>query len=371
MRYMGKKKMISKDERKVSIVTVSYNSVDTIEQTICSVLRQSYQNIEYIIIDGQSTDGTIDIIAKYRKCISYFVSEPDEGLYYAMNKGIQQATGDIIGIINSDDWYEPDAVERAVNCLTYNDVELAYGRKRVIFENGIKKDVEKQPIENTWYKPTVPHSTVFVKSKLYRRYGLFDTKYKIAADYELILRFYANGVRFGYIDAIITNFRNGGISTIRYMEGAEEGRQISLLYIDKCPEKELAMKQIIENYNMAKFRMIVEKSPGILGEMLRDKFKEKDGVIIFGTGFWGEWFQHMLEACNIPVKMYIDNNQRKWSMTLNGVKIYAPEALKDCQGRIVIAVRDCVSEICGQLRELNYDGISWITLDEIRESLIQ
>ena len=113
-------KMKKKDNPLVSIITVCFNSERTIEQTIKSVLNQTYKEIEYIIVDGQSTDGTLDIINKYSSQIAKIVSEPDEGLYHAMNKGISMATGDIVGIINSDDWYEPYTVEEVVKCFVQN-----------------------------------------------------------------------------------------------------------------------------------------------------------------------------------------------------------------------------------------------------------
>ena len=98
----------------ISIITVSYNAVKTIEDTITSVLNQTYSNIEYIIIDGASTDGTLEVIKKYQDDISIIVSEPDKGIYDAMNKGIERANGELIGIINADDWYEANAVERSI-----------------------------------------------------------------------------------------------------------------------------------------------------------------------------------------------------------------------------------------------------------------
>lgn len=115
---------------KVSIITVVYNGVKNIEQTIKSVLHQTYSNIEYIVIDGGSTDGSLDIIKKYSDSISYWVSEADKGIYDAMNKGISKATGDLIGIINSDDWYEPDAIMNMVTA--YEENTVLYGIIRTI-----------------------------------------------------------------------------------------------------------------------------------------------------------------------------------------------------------------------------------------------
>ena len=130
---------------KVSIITVSFNSVKTIEQTIKSVINQTYKSIEYIIIDGASTDGTQQVIEKYKDRISFYVSEKDDGLYYAMNKGIEHASGDIVGIINSDDWYVEDAVENMVVCMLETDADLAYGKVVNINTDGREETIGYKP----------------------------------------------------------------------------------------------------------------------------------------------------------------------------------------------------------------------------------
>ena len=137
---------------KVSIITVVFNGIRTIEQTIKSVLNQSYKNIEYIIIDGGSTDGTLDIIRKYENYLSYIISEPDHGIYDAMNKGIQKSTGDIVGIINSDDWYEVNTVSQVVERFESFAVDLVYGDINFIGKNGEIIRSENYSLEEIWYK---------------------------------------------------------------------------------------------------------------------------------------------------------------------------------------------------------------------------
>ena len=201
---------------KVSIITVTYNGVKTIEQTIQSVLRQTYKNIEYILIDGLSTDGTQQIIEQYIDNIDYFVSEKDEGLYYAMNKGLKRATGDIIGIINCDDWLVEDAVASVVDYFERHDVDLTYGNIVCVTEQGEEKLLIPDSLDKIWYRMVVPHPSVFIKKEIYERFGCFNTKYKLSSDYELMLRLYNKGIHFGYINEKITYFRMGGLSTIRY-----------------------------------------------------------------------------------------------------------------------------------------------------------
>ena len=351
---------------KVSIITVSLNAVDTIEQTILSVLNQSYKNIEYIIIDGQSEDGTMDIIKKYQNGLSYCVSEPDAGLYDAMNKGIDHATGDIIGIINSDDWYEPDAVEKVVRCFTEKEAELVYGRTWVIDSDGRRTLDRERKIDQIWYTTAIMHSTVFVKRNIYQKYGKFNIKYRIAADYDLLLRFYVSGVKFEYIGDAISNYRYGGISSVHYLEGFEEGKTISLQYLEYCPQKEFVLNQIIRTYNFAVMASMMDQKPNRICDFLRMKFPNIEaGVSIFGTGHWGKRAARTLKIGKIPVSMFVDNNEKLWGTVIDEIMVCNPIILKKYNGYLLIAVKDCVQEICIQMSSLDNSEIKCITLDEL------
>lgn len=196
----------------VSIITVSYNAAKTIEQTIRSVINQTYDSIEYIIIDGGSTDGTVDIIKKYEDQITYWVSEPDKGIYDAMNKGIAHAKGDIIGIINSDDWYEIDAIEQVVQY--YEEGEKVYhGAIRNYQEDGVTFITPAtKSLERLKRGMVVNHPAMFVNKEVYERYGAFSLEYRIAADWDFTLKVHMQGVSFIRIDKILANFRLGGVS---------------------------------------------------------------------------------------------------------------------------------------------------------------
>ena len=198
----------------VSIITVVYNGDKHLEQTIQSVFNQSYKDIEYIIIDGASTDGTLGIIRKYEKHIDYWVSEPDLGIYDAMNKGINRARGDYVGLINSDDYYEIDAIETIVKySRLYPDVDIFFGNMYMLNEFlDNKKLFTNKKGQKLDKKFSIWHPTAFIKKKIYDEYGVFDLSYKIAADYELLLRLYKEKCKFHYINEAISNFREGGIS---------------------------------------------------------------------------------------------------------------------------------------------------------------
>lgn len=232
------------NELKVSVITVVYNSVKYLEQTIKSVLNQTYTNIEYIVIDGGSTDGSVDLIKKYENNITYWISEPDGGIYDAMNKGIRVATGDLIGIINSDDWYEENTVKEIV--MEYEANTVCYGLMRHILKDEIIEIYAPFPCMIP--KKMIPHSTCFVPSKLYQKYGLFDLHYKSCADYHFVLRLYNAGVKFKLIEKVLANFRFGGVSwkvnslresfNMRYKMGLisrfDRNIKILAIYLLKC-----------------------------------------------------------------------------------------------------------------------------------------
>lgn len=202
----------------VSIITVCYNSEKTIIDTLESVLNQTYKNIEYIVVDGLSKDKTVEIIKLYQKKfieknISYkWISETDRGLYDAMNKGIKMVSGDIIGIINSDDWYELDAVERIVQEFKKNTCDVVYGNLNVYKNEHFLEKWESGSIKKLKKGMTIFHPTMFVYSECYKKNGEFDILYNTAADWDFVLRLYKNKIVFKSMDNILANFRLGGIS---------------------------------------------------------------------------------------------------------------------------------------------------------------
>lgn len=206
----------------VTIITVSYNSENTIEKTIKSVLNQTYTNIEYIIIDNLSTDKTIEIIKSYKmdfekKGFKYkWISEKDNGIYYAMNKGIHMANGRIIGIINSDDWYNEDTVKYAVKTFLQYNSDIVYGNIKTIisFKNTLYYKIEKSSKDLSQLKKqmSIKHPSVFVRASIYSKIGNFNTKFKIAADWEFLNRCYNKKIKFAYINKELANFLYGGMS---------------------------------------------------------------------------------------------------------------------------------------------------------------
>lgn len=206
---------------KISIITVSFNSLKTIERTIKSVLNQNYKKTEYIIIDGGSTDGTVDIIKKYSQKLFYWISESDNGIYDAMNKGLKKATGEIIGIINSDDWYEIDALNNIAEAfIKNNDVDVIHGILKVYNSNEFVY-MYAQPA-NFLEKTMIEHPTCFIRKSVYNKVGEYDMKYKIAADYDLLIRIKRDGYKFMLLDKVIANFALSGISSDNFKSTIED-----------------------------------------------------------------------------------------------------------------------------------------------------
>ena len=197
----------------VTIITVVFNGERFIEETILSVLNQTYPNIEYIIIDGGSTDGTVKIIQKYADQIDYWISEKDNGIYDAMNKGVSLGNGEILGLINADDYYFENCVELVVNAFNENKADLIFGNKflydqKLNLRKKISVDIPKKA-ENLNIHSV--HPTVFVHRTVYETIK-FNSTYKISADYDFLLNAYDNGYKYEKIDENLAVMRTGGAS---------------------------------------------------------------------------------------------------------------------------------------------------------------
>jgi glycosyltransferase involved in cell wall biosynthesis len=209
---------------KVSIITITYNSAATVEDTLKSVVNQDYPNIEYLIIDGKSKDSTLQIVDKYKDKITKIVSEKDKGLYDALNKGIGLATGDIVGMLHSDDLYASDhVISDIVKTFENNkEAEGVYADLVFVDRNDINKitrtwesgDYEEGDFLNGWMPP---HPTFFVKKECYERYGVFNTTLRLSADYELMLRMiHKNKIKLAYLPKVVVKMRMGGVSNVSF-----------------------------------------------------------------------------------------------------------------------------------------------------------
>lgn len=208
---------------KISIITSTYNSDKTIKDTLNSILNQTYKNIELLIIDGDSKDNTLEIVHQYESLFNgklKYISESDKGIYDAMNKGIRMATGDIIGILNSDDLYmDNNVLEDIANTFIKNKVDSIYGNLIFVEENNTNKIVRtwkgSQYISGSFLKGWHPaHPTFYVKREVYEKYGAFDISFDVSADFELMLRLIEkHKISNLYLDRYFVKMRMGGEST--------------------------------------------------------------------------------------------------------------------------------------------------------------
>lgn len=205
---------------KVSIITTTFNSASTVRDTIESVIAQNYPDIEHIIVDGASKDDTMKIVKSYGDKISHIISEPDRGIYDAMNKGIRAATGDIIGILNSDDFFtSTDVILTVIDTFTHNAIDALYGDVHFVHPDNLNKPVRYY--SSKIFKPSLfrygfmpAHPSFYMKKSCYDQYGLYALDYKIAADYDLLIRYlYKHKVKYQYVEKDFVTMRTGGVST--------------------------------------------------------------------------------------------------------------------------------------------------------------
>lgn len=203
---------------KITVITVCYNSALTIEQTFLSVASQTYRDLEYIVVDGNSVDNTLGLIEKYDSVITKWISEPDLGIYDAINKGISMATGDLIGILNSDDtFYSNKVLENIVKFHNSIDIDASVGN---IIQHRINGKVVRLFSSINWHPWKLkiglmpPHPSIFIKRELFDKYGNYNLGFKIGADYELVTRFFLkNNIKWAYNGITTTSMLVGGVSS--------------------------------------------------------------------------------------------------------------------------------------------------------------
>lgn len=205
---------------KISIITIVYNRQHCISNCIESVLSQSYDNVEYIVIDGGSTDGTQKVIEEYKDKIAHYVSEKDEGIFDALNKGISKATGDIIGILNSDDFfYNSETLGKIAQAFESSGADLVYAKGMFVDQENLQKvrrvypskPFRKHFLSFGW----IPlHTTIFVRNEVFKLYGNYNPGYTIASDYEISVRWFKNDkIKKSFLDEWVVKMRLGGLST--------------------------------------------------------------------------------------------------------------------------------------------------------------
>ncbi len=340
---------------KISVITVVYNAEKTVERTIKSVIEQKYEKLEYIVIDGGSTDETINIIKKYSEFITSWISEPDGGIYDAMNKGIALATGDYICFLNADDWFCRRALQTIANFSKGIEADVLVGN--IVSVSGTTKRLEyPKPLESIlWGIPTA-HQAYFVKKTCM---GYFDTQYRIAADYKMLLNLYLSGKTFHYVPYSLVYFSLGGFSD-QWYESSKEVYEISKEAIiqSQIDNKEYYLgicnmiwlrKQIIHDLQKEDFVMRVT---GYLHKLLPDN-KE---IIIWGAGGLANSFSPVIEKVRARIKYFVDNDESKWGKNTYGCMTRNPLCLgKERNVSIFVLNEFNCDEILDQIVDMRLD----------------
>ena len=371
--------------KKISVITVCLNSEKTLERCVKSVVNQQYENLEYIVIDGGSTDKTIEIIKEYENQIAYWVSEPDGGIYDAMNKGVAASSGEIIAFLNSDDWYE-DNIMHKINDAFQRDITILCSDVWLHRKDGVVSThcAEDSRSRKCRMPVTYCHQGIFAHKNLFDKYGMFDLKYKICADYDWQLRLLENHVHFVQTDEIYANFSYGGISNrddfteIRLEERKEIEYSHLRFLCEYTNMDELEMAKEMEEYykleiGINRMRKLLEKQAfrmrDDLHSMLTDVF-DRDAYSVFGVGKWGRELIDLLRQADRDVTCIWDNNSALWGKAYKELKIKNPDQIKECSSAIIVASKKYEEEIELQLNKKGLKkGKDYLSYVEIKNMI--
>ena len=293
---------------KISIITVCYNSAKTIERTIQSVIAQKYEKLEYIVVDGGSTDGTLEILQQYRGYIDVLISEPDQGIYDAMNKGLQRITGEVFAFLNSDDWDAEGVLRSVREYFQTNDVDMISGNLYRVDAEEIKPIiVDRAHAEDIYYRVLYQHPALFARKAVYDKLGGFDTRYKIAADTDWVMRCCAKGCKVLCVEDYYTYFSVGGISNQKKQEAYREQAQAAIALVQTLDNPELLAKvtaHYAKNINRMQAMEVIE-------EMIQQPYQYKNHhlkprYVIWGAGLRGRKCIDIFEALEIEVVQVVD-----------------------------------------------------------------
>lgn len=246
---------------KISIVTVALNAADTLADTLQSVASQTHVETEHIVVDGASTDGTLDIAARHGSHLAKIVSEPDKGIYDAMNRGLSLATGEVIGFLNADDVYANDEVlQRIAEIMAHDDLDAVFGDAEFVNPTRPTRSVRRyrsdhfRPDRIAWgWMPA--HPALFLRRGVYERFGVFRTDYRIAGDFELVARIFHNGtIRYRHVDEVWVRMRTGGISTGGWRNTVLLNREV----LRACRENRIptSLPKILSKYPIKLFEFL-------------------------------------------------------------------------------------------------------------------
>lgn len=362
---------------KISIVTVCYNSADTIRHTIESVLNQNYGETEYIIIDGGSKDGTVDIIKEYSDRITYWCSEKDQGIYDAMNKGIRKSTGEVIAFMNSDDWYYSNNIFKNIAlCFDRSNADIVYGDFIRMWSDEDKESTyfsvaDKDP-ETLHFSFPFCHQAMFMRRRLFDVLGEYQLDYKVSADYEWILKAYINNFKFQYIPECICAWSYGGYTQKHLAQNIEECKKIRLNMLPEA-KRELYYNKILQTYEKNQIgiieSMLISNDEYML-KIARESLKKYDNsIILCGAGIRGKRMKQALDNTGVNIITIMDNDIHKWGTSISGTKVEKPYFISNENIKVVITMKENNNEVKEQLLALGYRAENIFTKTEFWKEL--
>jgi glycosyltransferase involved in cell wall biosynthesis len=259
---------------KISIITIVFNGKSQIEQTIKSVIEQEDVDIEYIVIDGGSTDGTVEIIKSYSQYINYFVSGPDGGIYQAINKGISFATRPLVGLIHCGDFYEKNVLKIVYNKYLKTGADIIYGNIDIREEVG-NNVISHFPIADHLMlrnKMSIFHPSSFISLETYQKFGLYDVSYRLAADYDYLLKLFVNGCHFAYLPEVIAVFNAEGLSSKGFKLSLKENTEIRTKYNGRLNGFIYFLKKTVSNFYFSSRKQLITF---LIGENTFNKIKSR------------------------------------------------------------------------------------------------
>lgn len=353
---------------KITVITVCLNSACTIENAVKSVIAQQCQELEYIVIDGGSTDGTLDILKKYDSYIDKLVSEPDKGIFDAMNKGIKIATGDVIAFLNSDDWYEKDALRIVEDAFAANECDCVCCDNYVVRKQGdtVYYNATQEPIENMFFRMIYFHSAIFCKKQFFRKKDNFDIQYKIAADYDWFLRIVKQGVKVVAVHQPVFTFSYGGISSVNEIDCGREARQIALRHLsaDKKEYEEKIDQRFCEV-------VICATDQNVLRTEILKILGEKQINILWGAGVRGQQCAEWFKCMGIETGLIVDSNKLQWGRQIQGIDVCSPDILKNKSCNLIITPDKHTEDIKDAINQMGNDNIRVFVLKLICKKIVE
>lgn len=352
---------------KFSIITVVYNGAKTIERTIKSIISQNYDNLEYIVIDGGSTDGTLEIINRYSQYVSELVSEPDEGIYDAMNKGISLATGDVIAFLNSDDWYADGALQHVAEQFNKEkQVQILFSNVYLVYENKFRIPNKTKITDGDHINSVFYHPGTFARRELFEQFGKFDLQYKIAADTDWILRILDHKPNIRCVDFPTTFFSMTGISNTEDKLAMIEAEKCYIAHTDSEEIKNYIHNHFAMIGKRIDFRKMIKNDEVILDTEWRNRLFNS---VLFGSGRIGEVCYQLLQNNDIPISEVVDNDASVWGTKFYEYTIQAPTGLGEMDKPVLIASTTYETEILQQLRDMGIAEERLVTYSSLLEQV--